>query len=80
MSKWSLERSIGWVDWSWCRAAWRDGISGGFARRRAKTVVPVPPGTALHQLYSVPPTGRDMGSGACGLLLVVLDMVLKIRF
>lgn len=27
-------------------------------RRRVKTVTPVPKGTARHQLYSVPPTGR----------------------
>lgn len=50
------------------RAVWRSGISEGFDRRSAKTVMPVPPGTALHQLYSVPPTGRAFGSGGvCGL-------------
>lgn len=27
-------------------------------------MMPVPPGTALHQLYSVPPTGRVAGSGS----------------
>lgn len=37
---------------------------GCFESRRARTVMPVPVGTALHQLYSVPPTGRAMGSGA----------------
>lgn len=36
---------------------------GGLVRRRARTVMPVPTGTALHQLYSVPPTGRALGSG-----------------
>lgn len=35
---------------------------GGLEKSRAKTVTPVPPGTALHQLYSVPPTGRDTAS------------------
>lgn len=35
-------------------------MSGGVVKWRAKTVMPVPPGTALHQLYSVPPTGRDL--------------------
>ncbi len=35
---------------------------GGFERRRPRTVMPVPMGTALHQLYSVPPTVRTLGS------------------
>lgn len=39
-------------------------MSGGLERRRARTVVPVPMGTALHQLYSVPPTGRALGSSS----------------
>lgn len=29
-------------------------------------MMPVPRGTDLHQLYSVAPTGRALGSGACG--------------
>ena len=45
---------------------WRLGRSGGFERRRPRTVVPVPPGAARHQLYSVPPTGRDLDSPAGG--------------
>lgn len=36
---------------------------GGLEKSRAKAVTPVPPGTALHQLYSVPPTERDIASG-----------------
>lgn len=40
------------------RAFWRTEMFGDFDKRRAKTVIPVPPGTALHQLYSVAPAGR----------------------
>lgn len=60
--KWSLERRIGWEFWRLWRAVWKDEISGGLERRTARTVVPVPVGTALHQLYSVPPTGRSSGA------------------
>lgn len=35
---------------------------GGLEMRRARTVEPVPPGAALHQLNSVVPTGRILGS------------------
>lgn len=31
-----------------------------------KTVMPVPPGTALHQPYSVPLTARTLGLGVLG--------------
>ena len=62
-SKWSLERRMGWETWSLERAASKSGISGGLERRRDKTVMPVPLGTALHQLYSVPPTVLILGSG-----------------
>lgn len=65
-SKWSLERRMAWEFWSLRRADWRVEICGGFERRRVSTVTPVPPGTALHQLYSVPPTGLDFGSGNSG--------------
>lgn len=37
-------------------------MSGGFDKSRAKTVIPVPPGTALHQLCSVLPAGRLFNS------------------
>lgn len=37
-------------------------MSGAFDKRRAKTVVPVPIGTALHQLCSVLPAGRIFNS------------------
>ena len=63
--KWSLERRIGWEIWSLWRAFWRMDKSGGFERRRARTVMPVPPGTAFHQLCSVPPTGRRVGEDGC---------------
>lgn len=66
VSKWSLERRMGWETWSLQRAASRSEISGGLERRRDKTVMPVPPGTALHQLYSVPPAGLTLGSGVLG--------------
>ena len=36
---------------------------GGLQKRKPKTVTPVPPGTALHQLNSVLPTGRVLDSG-----------------
>lgn len=58
----SLERSIGWASWSLWMHVWRWERLGGLEKSRAKTVTPVPPGTALHQLYSVPPTGRDTAS------------------
>lgn len=48
------------------REDWRWGISGGFERSKPRTVVPVPPGTARHQLCSVPPTGRDLDSAGGG--------------
>nr|GFC16817.1 hypothetical protein [Tanacetum cinerariifolium] len=40
------------------------GSHRSFDRRigNDKTVTPVPPGTALHQLYSVPPTAREITS------------------
>lgn len=59
----SLELRIGLDIWILWRAFCRSEMSGGFERRRARTVVPVPPGTDLHQLYSVPPTDRTLGSG-----------------
>jgi len=62
----SLVRSRGREFCSLSRVAWRRWISGCFDKRRAKTVMPVPRGTDLHQLYSVAPTGRALGSGACG--------------
>lgn len=48
-------------------------MSGGFERRRARTVVPVPPGTDRHQPYSVPPTDRIMGLE--GSVVVSEDMI-----
>lgn len=60
---WSFERRRGWMVWSLWRADWRREKSGWFLRRRANTVMPVPPGTALHQLFSVPDTGRRCGGG-----------------
>lgn len=65
-SWWILERRIGWRFWRVWREDWRWGISGGFERSKPRTVVPVPPGTARHQLCSVPPTGRDLDSPAGG--------------
>lgn len=65
--KWSLERMIGWAFWRFWRVVWVVEISGGVERRRAMTVVPVPVGTALHQLYSVPPTVRVFVPATSGL-------------
>lgn len=59
----SFERSIGWDCWSLWMEACRWDRSGGLEKSRDNAVTPVPPGTALHQLYSVPPTGRDLASG-----------------
>lgn len=41
-------------------------MAGDLDKRTPRTVIPVPPGTAMHQLYSVPPTGRVLGWGICG--------------
>lgn len=57
---------MGWEFWRLWRAVWRFEKFGGLERRRARTVMPVPLGTALHQLSSVPPTGRVLGSGIAG--------------
>lgn len=65
--KWSLERMIGWAFWRFWREVRVVEISGGVERRRAMTVMPVPVGTALHQLYSVPPTVRVFGPATSGL-------------
>ena len=54
--KWREELRIGWVFWRLWRAFWRREGSGGLERRKPKTAVPVPPGTALHHVYSLPPT------------------------
>ncbi|MFS7903668.1 hypothetical protein Hanom_Chr01g00026721 [Helianthus anomalus] len=54
---------MGWWDWSWWMRDWRWGRLGGLERSMAETVTPVPPGTALHQLCSVPPRGRDIVAG-----------------
>nr|GMD88409.1 hypothetical protein Iba_chr14cCG6750 [Ipomoea batatas] len=64
LCQWSLELRIGWAICNFLRAFSRSGISIGFDKRIANTVIPVPPGTALHQLYSVPPTGRLLGCAA----------------
>lgn len=42
---------------------WRFSSFGVRESNRAMTAMPVPPAMALHQLYSVPPTGRVMDSG-----------------
>lgn len=57
-SKFSLARRIGWVIWSLVMEFWRRLKSGFRVTRMNNTVMPVPPDTALHQLFSVPPTGR----------------------
>lgn len=60
-------------------AVWMVQISGGLERSRAKTVMPVPPGTALHQLYSVPPTVRALGSTASGFWGLSSDMLSSLQ-
>ena len=42
---------------------WRFSSFGVRESKRAMTAMPVPPAMALHQLYSVPPTGRVVDSG-----------------
>jgi|APAra0007618257_1042622.scaffolds.fasta_scaffold00160_29 hypothetical protein len=37
------------------------------------TAIPVPPSIALHQLYSVPPTGRVMDLGTRFGSLIILE-------
>ena len=61
-SRWIFERRIGWEFWRSWRAFWRIEMFGGLEKRKPNTVIPVPPGTALHQLNSVPPTGRVVDS------------------
>lgn len=56
---------MGWEIWSLRRAFWRNETPGDLEKRRARTVMPVPPGTARHQLSSVAPTARDWGSADC---------------
>uniref|UniRef100_A0A7C8YXI9 Uncharacterized protein n=1 Tax=Opuntia streptacantha TaxID=393608 RepID=A0A7C8YXI9_OPUST len=63
-SNWSLDLSMGWEVWSLWREFSRREKSGWFLVRRASTVIPVPPGTALHQLFSVPRTGRSLAGAS----------------
>lgn len=65
-SKRSLDRRRGWELWNLLKVFWRSERSGGLERMRVRTVMPVPVGTALHQLYSVPPAGRALGSSGSG--------------
>ena len=60
--EWSLDLRIGWESWSFLRAVWRSETSSALEESRAKTAMPVPPGTALHQLCSVSPTDRPLVS------------------
>ena len=73
----NLALRIGWKFWSLLMAFCRREISGALETRRARTPMPVPPGTARHQLYSVPPTHRPLGSTLEGLgrLWLWLDML-----
>ncbi|CAN0879484.1 hypothetical protein LINGRAHAP2_LOCUS13070, partial [Linum grandiflorum] len=52
----SLDRRMGWLVWRVWRAVWRAAEFGDLVVRNARTAVPVPPGTALDQLCSVPPS------------------------
>ena len=63
-SNWSLDLSIGWLFWSFWREFSRREKSGWFFVRSDSTVMPVPPGTALHQLFSVPKTGRSLAGAS----------------
>lgn len=72
--EWSLDLRIGWQFWSLWRAFSRREVSGNLEVRMAKTAMPVPPGMARHQLCSVPPTGRPLGSAICGLISFWIDM------
>lgn len=66
--------------WSLWRAFWRRGICGGLERRRLRTVEPVPIGTALHQLNSVPPTGRVAGVGWSRLSISLSWAILRLEW
>jgi hypothetical protein len=74
LPEWSLDLRIGWEFWSLWRAFSRPEFRGSLDVRMAKTAMPVPPGTARHQLCSVPPTARPLGSTVSGLINVWLDM------
>lgn len=39
-------------------------ISGALDMSKPSTVIPVPPGTARHQLFSMAPTARPFGCSA----------------
>lgn len=60
----SWDRRIGWLIWRVWIADWREEEGMGLERRSKRTVTPVPPGTARHQLNSVPATGLETCSGA----------------
>ena len=70
----SLDLRIGCEFWSLWIAVWRCEMFGVLEERRASTAMPVPPGTALHQLYSVPPTGLPFGS-TLWVLSLSIDML-----
>lgn len=54
---------------------WRFWSFGVRESKRAMTAIPVPPSMALHQLYSVPPTGRvmDLGTRFGSLIIIILS-------
>lgn len=64
-----VELRTGWEFWRPLRASWRFRNGRGLLRWRARTVMPVPVGTALYQLYSVPDIGRYSG-GVSGSIFV----------
>lgn len=59
----SFDRRIGWLIWSLLMVVCKRVVSIGLENKKAKMLMPVPLGTALHQLNSVPPTGREMAVG-----------------
>lgn len=70
----SRDLRIGCEFWSLWIAVWRCEMFGALEERRASTAMPVPPGTAWHQLYSVPPTGLPLGS-TLWVLSLSIDML-----
>lgn len=74
----SPDLRIGCEFWSLLIAVWRCEMFGALEERIASTAMPVPPGTAWRQLYSVPPTGLPLGSTLCVLSLSINMLAGKI--
>ena len=63
----SLDLRIGCEFWSLWIAVWRCEMFGALEERRASMAMPVPPGTAWHQLYLVPHNWSALGLDTLGI-------------